>query len=239
MEYSRLLLLVGLMSSVPARPADFWCHRQARKNLERSIEGLSDDLVTCVGADTLPSPVQLPCVQLHATEWANTTLHHKRAEVLGALRLLLDGVQGARTRSRSSCQTSLLGRLERHITNYVAIVGGVHIRSVTTAPPGGAVQNCSSVSSTGSVLKQYGNLLRGKLERLAVDLRDLVCRAERGRRTAREGAADGGNHRANAGTDECYHDNMTHTRRDALWKDNNNKKDKHKLLTLKVKTRHS
>ncbi|XP_034404817.1 thrombopoietin [Cyclopterus lumpus] len=186
MDYSSLLLLIGVISSVPARPTDFWCNRQARKNMEKTTEGLSADVVTCVGADTLPSPVQLPCVLVHATQWANKTLQQKRAEVFGALRVFLDGVQGAKNRSTSKCQTSLLGRLERHVTNYVAIVGGLRVRNGTTTPPRRAVQTCSSVTSTSSVLKQYGNLLKGKLERLAVDLRDDVCGAERGT-TATEG----------------------------------------------------
>lgn len=44
-----LLLLLAVISShlpeVHARPTDFWCNCQARKNMENSIEGLKDNRV--------------------------------------------------------------------------------------------------------------------------------------------------------------------------------------------------
>uniref|UniRef100_A0A8C9X1T7 Thrombopoietin n=1 Tax=Sander lucioperca TaxID=283035 RepID=A0A8C9X1T7_SANLU len=77
---------------------------------------------------TLPSPVQLPCVSLHKTEWAKKTLQQKRAEVVGALRVFQDGVQGARNQSTSKCQTSLLEKLGDHITNYLVIINRLQIQ---------------------------------------------------------------------------------------------------------------
>ncbi|XP_074496353.1 thrombopoietin-like isoform X2 [Sebastes fasciatus] len=183
MAYSRLLLLlIGVISShlpeVQARPTDFWCNRQARKNMEERIEMLKTDMAGCVGADTLPSPVQLPCVSVHTAEWANKTLHQKRSEVVGALQVFRDGVQGARNQTTLDCQTSLLEKLGHHIANYLAIVNRLQIQNGTVTPPHFAVQNCSSRNSTSEVLKQYGNLLKGKLERLAIDLQDGICKVE-------------------------------------------------------------
>ncbi|XP_068441935.1 thrombopoietin [Clinocottus analis] len=200
MAYSRLLLLlIGAILSVRARPADFWCNRQARKNMENVIEGLSADVATCVGADTLPSPVQLPCVLVHATEWANKTLQQKRAEVLEALRVFREGVRAAKSQSTSECQTSVLERLERHIANYLAIVAGLHIRDGSTTPSPPAGQTCSSMSSTSKLLKNYGNLLKGKLDRLAVDLRDHAMDQGDHAVDLRDHAVDQGDHAVDQG----------------------------------------
>ncbi|KAL6105014.1 uncharacterized protein ACO6RY_06629 [Pungitius sinensis] len=173
MAYSRLLLLlIGGICSVHAGPTDFWYNHPVRRNMVKEIVGLREDMVACVGADTLHSPVQLPCVMVHATEWANKTLQQKSAEVVEALRMFRDGVQVTKNHSTSECQTSLLEKLQRHITNYVAIVRWLQIQSGAVTPPPPSPQSCSSVNSTSEVLKQYGNLLRGKLERLAIDFRD-------------------------------------------------------------------
>ncbi|XP_077962969.1 thrombopoietin isoform X3 [Gasterosteus aculeatus] len=142
--------------------------------------------VACVGADTLDSPVQLPCVMLHASEWENKTLQQKSAEVVEALRVFWDGVRVAKNQSTSECQTSLLEKLERHMANYVAIVSRLQMQSGAGTPPPSSPRSCSSVTSTSEVLKQYGNLLRGKLERLAADLRDKAPES-RQRSTAAEG----------------------------------------------------
>lgn len=44
-----LLLMIGVIATplpqVQARPSDFWCNSQARKNMERRIEGLQTDMV--------------------------------------------------------------------------------------------------------------------------------------------------------------------------------------------------
>ncbi|XP_040037653.1 thrombopoietin isoform X6 [Gasterosteus aculeatus] len=181
-----LLLLIGGICSVQAGPTDFWCNRQVRKTMEKEIVGLRADMVACVGADTLDSPVQLPCVMLHASEWENKTLQQKSAEVVEALRVFWDGVRVAKNQSTSECQTSLLEKLERHMANYVAIVSRLQMQSGAGTPPPSSPRSCSSVTSTSEVLKQYGNLLRGKLERLAADLRDKAPES-RQRSTAAEG----------------------------------------------------
>uniref|UniRef100_A0AAQ4P6Y5 Uncharacterized protein n=1 Tax=Gasterosteus aculeatus aculeatus TaxID=481459 RepID=A0AAQ4P6Y5_GASAC len=126
-----LLLLIGGICSVQAGPTDFWCNRQVRKTMEKEIVALCTQ-VACVGADTLDSPVQLPCVMLHASEWENKTLQQKSAEVVEALRVFWDGVRVAKNQSTSECQTSLLEKLERHMANYVAIVSRLQMQVHTT-----------------------------------------------------------------------------------------------------------
>lgn len=51
-------------------------------------------------------------------------VQQKSAEVMGALRVFRDGVQSVR--NQITCQTSLLGTLEHHITNYITIVNFVY-----------------------------------------------------------------------------------------------------------------
>ncbi|KAL7400157.1 hypothetical protein ABVT39_007332 [Epinephelus coioides] len=183
MAYSRLLLLlIGVISchlpEVQARPTDFRCNPQARKIMERKTEGLRIDMAACVGENTLPSPVQLPCVSINTTEWANKTLQQKRAEVVEALEVFQDGVQGAKDQNTSGCLTSLLEKLEHHITNYLVIVRSVQIQDDTVTPSQSAAQNCSSSSSTNEVLKQFENLLQGKLELFVADLRKDIFKTE-------------------------------------------------------------
>ncbi|XP_078023489.1 uncharacterized protein LOC144462773 isoform X3 [Epinephelus lanceolatus] len=126
MAYSRVISCH--LPEVQARPTDFWCNPQARKTMERKTEGLRKDMAACVGENTLPSPVQLPCVSINTTEWANKTLRQKHAEVVEALQVFQDGVQGAKDQTTSGCLTSLLEKLEHHITNYLAIVSSVQIQ---------------------------------------------------------------------------------------------------------------
>lgn len=178
MAYSRLLLLLmGVISTylpeVQTRHIDFWCNRQARKFMETMIDRLKRDMADCVGSDVLSSPVQLPCVWVHTTEWANKTLQQKYAEVVGALQMFQDGV---RNQTTQQCQSLLLRRLELHITNYLDIVNRLQIQNGTVTPPQSAVQNCPSQTSLSKVLDQLTKLLMGKLEYLAIDLQDSNCR---------------------------------------------------------------
>uniref|UniRef100_A0A8C5HHN9 Uncharacterized protein n=1 Tax=Gouania willdenowi TaxID=441366 RepID=A0A8C5HHN9_GOUWI len=55
-------------------------------------------------------------------------LQQKHAEVLAALRLLQTGVQHVRSQPLTQCQTSVLKRLERSITNHLVIVTSLHIQ---------------------------------------------------------------------------------------------------------------
>ncbi|XP_049432936.1 thrombopoietin isoform X2 [Epinephelus fuscoguttatus] len=133
MAYSRLLLLlIGVISchlpEIQARPNNFWCSPQARKTMERKTEGLRKDMATCVGENMLPSPVQLPCVSINTTEWANKTLRQKHAEVVEALQVFQGGVQGAKDQTTSGCLMSLLEKLEHLIKNYLVIVSSVQIQ---------------------------------------------------------------------------------------------------------------
>ncbi|XP_065816828.1 thrombopoietin-like isoform X2 [Labrus bergylta] len=183
MAYSRfLLLLIGVISShlpgVQSRPVDFWCNRDARKNLVKTIEELKKDMADCVGSHILPSPLQLPPVWVQPAEWANKTFQQKRAEVLGALRVLQDGVQRATSQTTLQCQASLLERLGHHVTNYVGLVSSLQIQADRETSSHPEVPNSPPQTSLTKVLERYRNLLKGKLERLAVDLKDSLCHAE-------------------------------------------------------------
>lgn len=181
MAYSRLLLLMigviaTLLPQLWARPTDFWCNCQARKSMERRIEGMQTDVVHCVGSDTLSSPAQLPCVWVHTAEWANKTLQEKRAEVSETLQVFQDVVQGAKSQATLSCQTSLLESIERHISNYQAIISRLQIESDSATASNSSVQSCFRGTSLSEVLEQYRTLVRGKLEHLATDLQGVICK---------------------------------------------------------------
>ncbi|XP_067450092.1 thrombopoietin-like [Thunnus thynnus] len=174
-----LLLLLGVFSShlseVQARPTDFWCNYQERKKMEqRTLEELKRDIADCGGSDTLPSPVQLPGVRFRVAEWANKTLQQRHAEVLGALQVLQDGVRVATNQTTSKCQSSLLQKLEHRIANHLLIVNQIQPQNNTVTPSESTVQN--STSQTRKVLDQYEKLLKGKLERLAIDHKDSICK---------------------------------------------------------------
>lgn len=176
MAYSRLLLLLmGVISTqmpnVQARAIDFWCKNDKRKNMMEMIE----DKIDCNASDTFSSPVQLPCVGIQATDWANKTLCQKRLEVLGDLEKFKGGVQDMKTQATSQCHTSVLKRLERNIINHWTIVSSLQIQNdnFTTSPP--EVQNCSNQTSLNQMLREYRRFLRGKLDRLAVDVQHVIC----------------------------------------------------------------
>ncbi|XP_034557334.1 uncharacterized protein LOC117825544 [Notolabrus celidotus] len=177
-----LLLLIGVISchlpGVQARPIDFWCNREARKHMGKAVEGLKKEMADCVGSHMLPSPLQLPCVWVQPAEWANKTLQQKRAEVLGAFQVFRDGVHGAANQTTLQCQTSLLERLGHHVTNYVGLVSSLQIQNDMGTSSQPAAQNCPPERSLKKVLEQYGRLLKGKLERFAVDLKDSMCKEE-------------------------------------------------------------
>lgn len=178
MAYSRLLLLlIGMISShlpgVQTRHIDFWCNQDSRRNMGKMVEGLKKNMADCVGSHTLPAPLQLPCVWVQPVKWANKTLQQKHAEVLGALRVFEDGVHMEMNQTTSQCQTSLLERIGHRVTNYVALVNSLHLQEDSGSPP--AVQNCSSQTSLKKVLEHFEKLLKGKLERLAIDLKNTLC----------------------------------------------------------------
>uniref|UniRef100_A0AAQ5XZ81 Thrombopoietin n=1 Tax=Amphiprion ocellaris TaxID=80972 RepID=A0AAQ5XZ81_AMPOC len=179
MAYSRLLLLlIGVISThlpeVHARPIDFWCKNDSRKKMMEMIADWADG----VTSDTLPSPVQIPCVGLRMAEWTNKTLQQKRAEVLGALQVFEGGVQSVKSQVTLPCQTSLLEKLGNSTRNYLAIINMLPIQSDDLTPSHSAVKNCPQ-TSLKKVLGQYRKLLTGKVEHLFVDLQDM-CSVEHG-----------------------------------------------------------
>uniref|UniRef100_A0A673YAU1 Thrombopoietin n=1 Tax=Salmo trutta TaxID=8032 RepID=A0A673YAU1_SALTR len=122
-----------------------------------------------VGSDQLHSSLQLPCARILKASWdqksQNLIDKFKRAEVRGALGVLLDSVGRMRTQTKLSCQLSLLERLEHGITNYLHIVTNLDITVRWSCPS----QQSQSLTQ---VLQLYGRVLRGKLEWLSLDLRD-------------------------------------------------------------------
>lgn len=64
-------------------------------------------------------------------------LQEKRAEVSETLQVFQDVVQGAKSQATLSCQTSLLESIERHISNYLAIIGRLQIEVASTKMPAG------------------------------------------------------------------------------------------------------
>lgn len=183
MAYSRLLLmLIGVISShmpqVQAAPTDFWCRTQARKIMEKgTIEDLKSHMKDCVSPDMMSSPVKLPCVWVNVAEWANKTLHQKRAEVAVTLQMFQSEMQKAR--NQTTCQASFFKKMEHYIENYLGIINRVHIQSdmVTSSPP--VVQTCNQ-TSLKKMLEQYRKLLQGKLNYLAQDLQENICQREHG-----------------------------------------------------------
>ncbi|XP_075330212.1 thrombopoietin-like [Odontesthes bonariensis] len=179
MAYSRLLLLlIGVVSTnlpeVHTKPTDFWCNFNARKKIMDKIDNKAQ--ADCVGSDVLPSPVQLPCEGMNIAEWKNKTLQQKHAEVLEALQVFQHGVQRVRNQTSLDCQASLLEGLERSITFHVNIVSKVHVQNddfTSSHPP---AEKCHNKTSHREVVTIYKQLLRGKLFRLATDLKHIVCK---------------------------------------------------------------
>ncbi|KAM8768591.1 thrombopoietin-like [Acanthopagrus schlegelii] len=184
MAYSRLLLLlIGVITShlpeVQAAPIDFWCNPPYRRGMANMTEELKDDVAGCVGSDTLSSPVQLPKVGLSMAEWENKTIQQKRSEVIRSLEMFQDGVRGARNQTTVECQTRVLEQLGTRIANYLLIVKRLQLQNDTGTLSHSAVQS-SSQTSLNNVLDKFGLLLKGKLEYLAIDLKDSVCKVEHG-----------------------------------------------------------
>ncbi|XP_053729181.1 thrombopoietin [Synchiropus splendidus] len=178
MAYSTgLLFLIGVLSfhlpEFQARPTDFWCNYQVRKKLEERIEELSKNMVDCTGADTLPSPLLLPRVLVHAEEWTNKTLQQKRREVVSTLQAFQEGLEGGRTESFAPCQIHVLRKLTHHVTTHLLIVQQIQIEDDTEIPSESSTTEIHN--SITAVLGQFLRLLRGKVERLAVDLQESIC----------------------------------------------------------------
>ncbi|KAM4566885.1 thrombopoietin isoform 1-T1 [Odontesthes bonariensis] len=128
----------------------------------------------------LPVSLQLSCHWRHRnpkkTTTKNNMLQQKHAEVLEALQVFQHGVQRVRNQTSLDCQASLLEGLERSITFHVNIVSKVHVQNddfTSSHPP---AEKCHNKTSHREVVTIYKQLLRGKLFRLATDLKHIVCK---------------------------------------------------------------
>ena len=69
---------------------------------------------------------------LTATLWqflcAFVQIQQKHSEVIGALKMFQDGVQGARDQTTVQCQTQTLERLGQSIANYLVIINRLQIQ---------------------------------------------------------------------------------------------------------------
>ncbi|CAK6965440.1 uncharacterized protein LOC119490812 isoform X2 [Scomber scombrus] len=145
-----LLLLLGLFSSHPpevqARPTDFWCNRQERKRMEQRT---FEDL-------------------------KKDMLQQKHAEVLGALQVFQAWM--ATNQTTLQCQSSLLKKLQRQITNHLLIVNQIPKQIDAVVPSENTIQESTSQTRLKKVLDQYEKLIKVKLERLAKDLEGIICK---------------------------------------------------------------
>nr|XP_019959804.1 PREDICTED: thrombopoietin isoform X2 [Paralichthys olivaceus] len=159
MALSRLLLLCMVASEVwdaDTKPIDFVCNRTARRVLNIVAE-MERALSDCNAIMTLPTPVQLPCTELHVASWENKSYQERRGDIIASLRLLIEGVKVMRALSQPGCGNSLLQRLENNINNYLVILTNLQL---------------SRSQSLSTVLLRYNQLISGKLEKLMINLED-------------------------------------------------------------------
>ncbi|MEQ2226350.1 hypothetical protein ILYODFUR_026600 [Ilyodon furcidens] len=174
MAYSRLLLLLLIGATVPhllqvhARPADFWCDTNTRLSLMLNFK----DEGNC--PDVLPSPFLVPCVGLNLLEWENKTLQEKKAEVLENFQVFQDGIWHVGNQSNLECQ-AWVETFKHNVLQFVKIVSRVHKQNDGSTPPRTPTQKCGEKNKLSEVLKIYRKLTRGKLEYLAIDIRETDC----------------------------------------------------------------
>ncbi|KAI1883079.1 hypothetical protein AGOR_G00241550 [Albula goreensis] len=172
MDSSRLLLLLlcttaSKVRDVQARPIDFVCDDQARRDMNM-VKELEAGMRECRGSDKLPLAIPLPCVKIHKASWENKSMQEKRGDILAALQTLVQGVRENRPLVLAECQLSLLERLDRSVTNYLHIVTHMEL----SGEPESLVTSCPSQSTQnlGHVLWHFSRLLTGKLEWLVSEL---------------------------------------------------------------------
>ncbi|XP_029028327.1 uncharacterized protein LOC114868688 isoform X2 [Betta splendens] len=174
-----LLLLTGPgcshLPGVQGKPSDFWCDHQHRTDMQNMTERLARRTAGCTDLDSLPAPIQLPCVSIQAAAWANKSVQQKSAEVMGALQVFHEGLQGPKNQTSSRACLSTLSKLETRISNYIAIVKLVYKQNGASQV---SVDRCSSVNSLNQVLRHFGKLLKVKLEALAFALNDSMCNGD-------------------------------------------------------------
>ncbi|XP_019959796.1 thrombopoietin [Paralichthys olivaceus] len=172
MALSRLLLLCMVASEVwdaDTKPIDFVCNRTARRVLNIVAE-MERALSDCNAIMTLPTPVQLPCTELHVASWENKSYQERRGDIIASLRLLIEGVKVMRALSQPGCGNSLLQRLENNINNYLVILTNLQLSGPVVTPSLSCVPQRSQSLST--VLLRYNQLISGKLEKLMINLED-------------------------------------------------------------------
>lgn len=172
MALSRLLLLCMVASEVwdaETKPIEFVCNKGARRamNIVAEVERALSD---CNGSATLPTPVQLPCTELHVASWGNKSHQEKRGDIVASLRLLIEGVKVVRAPGQAGCATLLLQRLENNINNYLLILTNLQLSGPVVSPAMSCVPR--GTQSLRTVLSSYNQLLSGKLERFMVNLQD-------------------------------------------------------------------
>ncbi|XP_041660075.1 thrombopoietin isoform X2 [Cheilinus undulatus] len=174
MALSRLLLLCLVASEVELRTVDaetksieFVCNKGARKALNIVAE-VKNALSNCNSLTRLSTPVQLPCIQLHAASWENKSHQEKRGDIVSSLKLLIEGVKAARALNQPGCVASLLQRLETNIDNYMLILGNLQLSGPVVSPALSCVPQ--STHNLSTILLNYKQLITGKLERFMVDL---------------------------------------------------------------------
>ncbi|XP_019734404.1 thrombopoietin isoform X2 [Hippocampus comes] len=79
-------------------------------------------LNNCNSSTILPTPVQLPCTELHVASWERKSHHERRQDISASLRHLFESVKVARPIGQAECGSVLLLRLERNINSYLLIL---------------------------------------------------------------------------------------------------------------------
>ncbi|KAL0973358.1 hypothetical protein UPYG_G00202420 [Umbra pygmaea] len=176
----RLLVWCLISSEIPniqTKPMDFLCKDGARKIMNK-LKDLETAMVDCSGSEELPSPLQLPCVEIGKASWDQKSLQQKGEEVRWALKVLLDSVGSVKTQTKLSCQSSLLKTLETSVRNLLLIVNKLDLVVETAVlDPEPDCPSRQSQSLT-KVLQLYDNLLQGKLELLSQDLKHSRCSSD-------------------------------------------------------------
>lgn len=169
---SGLLLLCVVASEVwdaETKPIEFVCSKGTRRSMNIAAD-MESSLRNCNGSMTSPTPVWLPCNELHVTSWQNKTHQEKRGDVVASLRLLIESVKAVRVPEQPRCSASLLLRLENNINNYLLIVSHLQLSGPAVTPALSCVPR--DTQSIRTLLLSYNQLISGKLERFMVELKD-------------------------------------------------------------------
>uniref|UniRef100_A0A3Q2XHW9 Thrombopoietin n=1 Tax=Hippocampus comes TaxID=109280 RepID=A0A3Q2XHW9_HIPCM len=161
----------GPLSYAGSKPIDFVCSRSAR----RAMNIVAEMQTALVSSTILPTPVQLPCTELHVASWERKSHHERRQDISASLRHLFESVKVARPIGQAECGSVLLLRLERNINSYLLIL--THLQLSVRGCQGDiiAVAKSTNHSFCDLLVKctqtvHYRRLITGKLERLMMSL---------------------------------------------------------------------